>query len=1041
MRKIYALVLLAAVLLVGTNAWATDHEVSSKTELLTAWYSAASGDEIKLKANIENFDTCLWLGTKTLDETPRQLTLDLNGFTMNGTKKHIFFLTRGSLLIKTSVAGGTIRHSYESSTTSPKRGNGDAIVVCGSALNTVDAKTATSGYFTYLKIDEGVTLDANGACNALTINALEAMTNAKDDKETTGDMVNYYIHKAVKALASNAGSYKIAYHTNLWGTITDGLANGVRIEIAGTILAYQYGIKVNGNVRVPNWKDANGNVRTITDKYDDEFSGFSPDLNKTAFINLTSTGRIVVTSEPLTESAKVDVLDANGNKTGVKRPRQAQAVYASGYARWLLEGYCGGNVGVYAKSGDIEINDAVIESTSSVATNPTETGAGATAQGTAIIVQSTAAGSGEITVDITGDTEVSATSGYAIQESVTTPQNNEGGSYTSTVTVDGATINGGDAGAIAVTTKDNETYVVTVETGTIQGTVVEQGGEEQSEGTPTTTAITLDQLIENTQNTHTTTVYDENGQNPVVVVSPGAATPASEKDFATIAAAVAAGKTTVNLTGAGYAAGNVISSDLTLTELEMNLTNGSNQPQWQRVVINNNAVVKIGKVILGAKANIIVEAGSKLIITGEDGIYSRVDTNLVLRANATDQATFVIGPNVTSNRQPYATVELYTSCYKVNANSWKWQRFASPLIKTTTVTHDRGTNINTGVKYIDDATETWVAINQWADLRPFKACAITNDLTDADTKATYRFPGKLMGNVTDSIRRKNVTWNYYGNSYMAPMSTKALLNVLSAQSMGAVIYYWDFNNQGYNFVTSSMLGDWGEGLTEIPAMGFFVLKNNIAEAGALNIDYNNSIFRYAQGLEPIYPSPAPMRSLNGANRVRINIQAENGNTDVVYLLGHANYTDDFEDGADVEKLMNEGMNLYVEGDMTYSMLYTDNLVGTILTLQTAEDINYTMTFGKVNGELYALRDNMTNALILMSEGATYNFTAQPNATLEGRFQIVSRQEMPTAVETVEDTVNAPKAVYTVMGQYVGETSDWNSLPAGVYVVDGVKIVK
>jgi len=116
------------------------------------------------------------------------------------------------------------------------------------------------------------------------------------------------------------------------------------------------------------------------------------------------------------------------------------------------------------------------------------------------------------------------------------------------------------------------------------------------------------------------------------------------------------------------------------------------------------------------------------------------------------------------------------------------------------------------------------------------------------------------------------------------------------------------------------------------------------------------------------------------------------------------------------------------------------MVGTMLSLQTMDEVSYTMSFDKVNGEVYALRDNLTNAVVLMNEGATYNFMAQSNATLDGRFQIVSRQEMPTAVETVEETI-APKAIYTIMGQYVGETTDWNTLPAGVYVVDGVKIVK
>ena len=340
---------------------------------------------------------------------------------------------------------------------------------------------------------------------------------------------------------------------------------------------------------------------------------------------------------------------------------------------------------------------------------------------------------------------------------------------------------------------------------------------------------------------------------------------------------------------------------------------------------------------------------------------------------------------------------------------------------------------------MDDLTGHWNSIAAWSDLKSFMAASITNDLAEGDTKATYTFSGRLMGNVTDSIKRRASDWNYYGNTFVAPISTIGLLNVLNSSNMSKVIYVWDFDAQGYTFVSPGKFDDWGEGLTEIPAMGFFVLRNNNSEAGALNIDYDNSIYNFALGVEPVLSAPARSNNSN-ANRVRINVQAENGMSDVVYLLENDNYSAEYEDGADVEKMMSEGLNLYVAGDMNLSMLYTDDLQGTLLTLQTAEAINYTMTFGKVNGEVYALRDNMTNAVVLMNEGDTYNFTAQPNATLEGRFQIVSRQEMPTAVETIEETV-APKAIYTVMGQYVGETTDWNNLPAGVYVVDGVKVIK
>ena len=34
-----------------------------------------------------------------------------------------------------------------------------------------------------------------------------------------------------------------------------------------------------------------------------------------------------------------------------------------------------------------------------------------------------------------------------------------------------------------------------------------------------------------------------------------------------------------------------------------------------------------------------------------------------------------------------------------------------------------------------------------------------------------------------------------------------------------------------------------------------------------------------------------------------------------------------------------------------------------------------------------------------------------------------------------------KGIYTITGQYVGEMNVWNTLPAGIYVVNGEKLVK
>ena len=44
----------------------------------------------------------------------------------------------------------------------------------------------------------------------------------------------------------------------------------------------------------------------------------------------------------------------------------------------------------------------------------------------------------------------------------------------------------------------------------------------------------------------------------------------------------------------------------------------------------------------------------------------------------------------------------------------------------------------------------------------------------------------------------------------------------------------------------------------------------------------------------------------------------------------------------------------------------------------------------------------------------------------------------TSIDNTTDNAKA-NGIYTLLGQYVGE--DFNALPAGVYIVNGVKVVK
>jgi len=99
-----------------------------------------------------------------------------------------------------------------------------------------------------------------------------------------------------------------------------------------------------------------------------------------------------------------------------------------------------------------------------------------------------------------------------------------------------------------------------------------------------------------------------------------------------------------------------------------------------------------------------------------------------------------------------------------------------------------------------------------------------------------------------------------------------------------------------------------------------------------------------------------------------------------------------------------------------------------------------LTFSNVSGKEYAIKDMQTGIVTAMEEGNSYEFVASANSTINNRFQIVGRQNVTTSIDETTIQTKA-QGVYTILGQYVGDINMWNTLPSGVYVVDGVKVVK
>ena len=290
--------------------------------------------------------------------------------------------------------------------------------------------------FTNLKIGKGVWVDYSTYKAAISV----------DEVTTTGQA-----YKAIAEGDSYPTKGQLTYNTHIYTEKGKGAAFGVNVEVAGKITATRYAVKTNGSL------------------------GFEEATkDKTPYVHICSTADIYV---PATGQAD-------------KKPL---ALYASGYARWLIEGTVQGNVGVLVKSGEVEINGATISSNNTQEDSyygANESNSGSMAAGSAVVISSEKAYSGDIDVTITGESTLIAGDGYALDESVATPSN---GSKVDGITIEGATFVAGTTSAGAVTISETTTVEATnpgdettiiVTSAVIEGTVTIAGNNSADPNLP-----------------------------------------------------------------------------------------------------------------------------------------------------------------------------------------------------------------------------------------------------------------------------------------------------------------------------------------------------------------------------------------------------------------------------------------------------------------------------------------------------------------------------------------------------------------------------
>lgn len=449
-------------------------------------------------------------------------------------------------------------------------------------------------------------------------------------------------------------------------------------------------------------------------------------------------------------------------------------------------------------------------------------------------------------------------------------------------------------------------------------------------------------------------------------------------------------------------------------------------------------------------AEVVVKSGSTVAVS-KGGVIAEKASNIVIEADENGAASFLLSPEVIVNTTPVITVKMTTKVGTIDEaeDDRTWHRFAAPVAHIKSFSKDVA-DAGTWIFGWNYGTNSWQQISQISDMTPFHGYTLSHTKPDPTT-VVYTFTGELAGNTDNMLQFSSRGYNYFGNSYSGYIDIRQLLNKLDLDAIDASVWMWDQENGVFRGVPINTLKDDPSAFsdekwkTEVAPMQTFILRwMNGSESPDGEISYSEAIWgnpRYSS-ITGVVPAPKRVKAEQDNAFVRVNITSANGKKDYIDFREADRFNDTYESGYDVSKYINENaLNIYstVSGEDCETVA-TDNLVGKTISLQTLNEINYTLSFARVSGATYAIKDMQTGVVTLMSDENTYEFTAQPNATTEGRFMIVEVNKVPTTIDNVSITP-AAKGIYTLLGQFIGESDMWNTLPLGVYVVDGVKLVK
>lgn len=395
---------------------------------------------------------------------------------------------------------------------------------------------------------------------------------------------------------------------------------------------------------------------------------------------------------------------------------------------------------------------------------------------------------------------------------------------------------------------------------------------------------------------------------------------------------------------------------------------------------------------------ITIENGGKLIV-GAEGVKGSENVGQI---TIEDGGMLWIDPACSNNNKPFITAKKNIFLGKqttTGAELTDYHAFIALPIE------NREAGLGAAMRY-----SHWDYTTGWVSNDKFRKAFVGYNVFTNDQDASYTptpanlevaFKGQLAPNKNQTLVMPGRGWHAFGNSWFYAIDVASIYNQLGsgAENEVAVHLYvnepksingaW-FQDNDYVPVTSANYSYVNAEYQKVaPMQGFFLYTES---AKSITLDYN-SLYNANKSA-----APAKRATDNITSNVAVVLRGGNRGDNVFLVEGES---------SNVHKMMGNKLAIYAEDGL--AQVANSNLIGTMLTIQTNEATEYTLSFAWLKGETLYLKDLVNGNVIAMTAENTYTFTAEPN-TVSERFQVVGRNDAPTAIENSEFIEGANKRI-------------------------------